>query len=83
MINNLFYKFKYFKFKPLYHVGDSGVTVIMAASQAVDPGSTPGSLIIHSTIVSGYHSIVVMHHTVNMAEESSILSDTLYTPIYI
>ena len=23
-------------------MGDSGVTVIMAASQAVDPGSTPG-----------------------------------------
>ena len=42
MINNLFYKFKYFKFNPSYHVGDSGVTVIMAASQAVDPGSTPG-----------------------------------------
>lgn len=26
-----------------------------------------------------YHSIVVMHHTVNMDKESSILSDTFYT----
>lgn len=42
MINNLLYKLKCLKFDLLYNVGDSGVTVIMAASQAVDPGSTPG-----------------------------------------
>ena len=35
-------KFNYCKFAAAYYVGDSGVTVIMAASQAVDPGSTPG-----------------------------------------
>lgn len=40
--NYLYNEFKYIKFAPFYHAGDSGVTVIMAASQAVDPGSTPG-----------------------------------------
>lgn len=35
-------RFKLRKFTLYKHVGDSGVTVIMAASQAVDPGSTPG-----------------------------------------
>ena len=35
-------RFKLCKFTLDEHVGDSGVTVIMAASQAVDPGSTPG-----------------------------------------
>lgn len=40
--NYLYNEFKYIKFAHFNHVGDSGVTVIMAASQAVDPGSTPG-----------------------------------------